>query len=55
MERIQTKNIGMWLYSRIPYDPKNLQLMLEVAAQLGYDITVLQPVQQAGCIYSGEP
>jgi hypothetical protein len=32
VERLQTKNIGLWLYSRIPYDPDNLKLMLQVTS-----------------------
>lgn len=55
IERWQTKNIGLWLVSRIPDDPDNLRLMAAVAERLGYDINVLQMVQQAGCIYAGAP
>ncbi|EIE21719.1 hypothetical protein COCSUDRAFT_83508 [Coccomyxa subellipsoidea C-169] len=55
LERVQTRNIGLWLYSRIPADPTNLQLMLQEAQALGFDISVLQPVQQAGCVYAGAP
>jgi hypothetical protein len=29
--------------------------MAALAEQLGYDINVLQVVQQAGCIYAGAP
>lgn len=53
VERWQTKNVGLSLVSRIPYDPENLRLMAAVAQQLGYDTSVLQVVQQAGCIYAG--
>ena len=53
IERWQTKNVGLSLVSRIPYDPENLRLMAAVAQQLGYDTSVLQVVQQAGCIYAG--
>ncbi|BDA44564.1 hypothetical protein COCOBI_06-0400 [Coccomyxa sp. Obi] len=55
LARVQTRNIGLWLYSRIPADATNLQLMLQEAQQLGFDISVLQPVQQAGCVYAGAP
>lgn len=41
--------------SRIPDDPDNLRLMAALAERLGYDINVLQVVQQAGCIYAGAP
>jgi hypothetical protein len=27
----------------------------QVTQQLGYDINVLQPVQQEGCMYAGAP
>ena len=53
VERWQTKNIGLSLISRIPYDPENLRLMAAIVQQLGYDTSVLQMVQQAGCLYAG--
>lgn len=28
---------------------------VQVAQDLGFDISVLQPVQQAGCVYAGAP
>ena len=55
VERWQTKNIGLSLVSRIPYDPGNMRLMAAIVQQLGYDTSVLQMVQQAGCVYAGAP
>ena len=54
---VETKNRGFWLVSRSLSDPYNLQLMGEIMIlqQLGYDTSVLQLVQQAGCIYAGAP
>ncbi|KAI8472609.1 MAG: hypothetical protein J3K34DRAFT_413662 [Monoraphidium minutum] len=42
---------GLWLFSRKPVDPEATQIMRDKAAALGFDVSVLKPVAQAGCTY----
>lgn len=42
---------GLWLFSRKPVDPEAAAVMRSRAAALGYDLSVLKPVTQAGCTY----
>ena len=43
---------GLWLFSRDPEPPGALLAQLRgVAADKGFDLTVLAPVQQSGCSY----
>lgn len=53
LRRFQTNGIGLWLFSRQSVDPEATAVMLEAASGLGFDTSVLVPVQQAGCTYSG--
>lgn len=49
----QTNGIGLWLFSRTPVDPASTAIMRTKAQDLGFDITVLKPVEQEGCLYEG--
>ncbi|GAB4816602.1 hypothetical protein N2152v2_003648 [Parachlorella kessleri] len=42
---------GLWLFSRLPQDAANTQLMLQTLQSMGLDTSALVPVQQAGCLY----
>lgn len=42
---------GLWLFSRKPADPEATAAMRAEAARLGFDLSVLKPVAQAGCSY----
>jgi apolipoprotein D and lipocalin family protein len=44
---------GLWLFSRKQVDTNNTALMLQKAKDLGYDTSVLLPVEQKGCTYAG--
>lgn len=46
-------NVGFWLFHRNPTPPAEVvQQMRNRATELGYDVSVLQPVEQAGCEYT---
>jgi hypothetical protein len=47
----QPRAPGLWLFSRKPVDPEAAAVMRSRAAALGYDLSVLKPVTQAGCTY----
>ena len=47
---------GLWLFSRDPTPPPDLVAQLrDMAAAKGFDLSVLVPVQQAGCTYAPFP
>jgi hypothetical protein len=47
---------GLWLFSRSPTPPDSLVATLRgIAAEKGFDLSVLLKVQQAGCSYAPFP
>jgi len=47
---------GLWLFSREPEPPAALLAQLRgIAADKGFDLSVLAPVQQSGCSYAPFP
>lgn len=47
---------GFWLFFRTPTpDAAAVMTVRDVAAQLGYDLSVLLPVRQEGCTYASFP
>jgi lipocalin len=47
-----TNGSGLWIFSRTQVAPKwQIELVREIAEKNGFDISVLQTVQQEGCTY----
>jgi hypothetical protein len=47
---------GLWLFAREPTPPAStVALLRDLAANKGFDLSVLVPVQQEGCSYSPFP
>lgn len=53
VEALQTTNVGLWLYSAVPFDARNAAAMMREVVRLGYDAGVLYAVKQSGCVYAG--
>lgn len=53
LNRFQVNGVGLWLFSRKPVDPENTAIMRAKAAELGFDTSVLLPVEQKDCKYEG--
>ncbi|GMH39968.1 hypothetical protein BSKO_07872 [Bryopsis sp. KO-2023] len=50
---VQVNGVGLWLFSRKEVDPEGTKVMREKARELGFDLSVLLPVEQKGCKYEG--
>ncbi|KAK9834886.1 hypothetical protein WJX81_006502 [Elliptochloris bilobata] len=53
VEALQTTNVGLWLYARVPFDAHSAAVMMREVQRLGYDAGVLYAVTQSGCVYAG--
>ncbi len=53
MGRAQVNGSGLWLFSRVPQDPDNTELMRGKLQELGVDPSDLLEVEQEGCTYQG--
>lgn len=53
LSRFQVNGVGLWLFSRKPFDPESTATMRKVAVKLGFDIDGLKPVTHKGCLYDG--
>lgn len=51
--QVQTNGVGLWFFSRKMVDPEGAAKMAEVAKGLGFDVSRVKPVTQAGCKYEG--
>lgn len=50
---LQVNGVGLWLFSRVPQDPENTELMLQTLKDIGVDTSDVLSVQQEGCLYEG--
>jgi len=53
LDRFQVNGAGFWLFARKPVDPESTEKMREVAKDIGFDLSVLEKVEQEGCKYEG--
>eukprot|EP01026_Neomeris_dumetosa_P006444 TRINITY_DN12046_c0_g1_i1.p1 TRINITY_DN12046_c0_g1~~TRINITY_DN12046_c0_g1_i1.p1 ORF type:complete len:240 (-),score=40.15 TRINITY_DN12046_c0_g1_i1:295-1014(-) len=52
IEKVQINQIGLWLFTREKVaSEQTVQEMRETAKDLGFDLSVLDPVEQEGCLY----
>eukprot|EP00211_Chloroparvula_japonica_P016131 CAMPEP_0119137200 /NCGR_PEP_ID=MMETSP1310-20130426/23152_1 /TAXON_ID=464262 /ORGANISM="Genus nov. species nov., Strain RCC2339" /LENGTH=185 /DNA_ID=CAMNT_0007128267 /DNA_START=27 /DNA_END=584 /DNA_ORIENTATION=+ len=49
-----TNGSGLWIFSRTQVAPQEqVDMVIGIAKSMGFDTSVLYPVQQEGCLYSG--